>query len=690
MPRDISGVYTLPLGNPVIPGTVIDTAWANPTMSDIATQLNNVITRDGLLGYTAPAKFIDGSQLLPAMAFASEGGLGLYRKILNTLAVVSNNQEVALFKDTQINFQKPVALASTLAVTGAATFAGAVTFSGSITSSLSLPDGSAAAPALFFTSDVDTGIYSPGVGNIGFSTGGVARLAIDSNGTTTLVAPSVSTNTFGVQTGPSTIAIDVLGISSGAETSAIRFRDSTGANTFAQITGDNTGISVDATGARTLSLGTNGVIRLTFTAAGLATFSGDVGIGGVPTFPLDINGPAANIALRPSSTTNNALVRMVNGGGNAYMGLDNSSGGLSGVAYSLNLHHAAALPIIFATAGAQRMMVGSTGNVGIGPGTPGQLFEVQGVSGSKINLVNTSDSNRGGFLSATTSVGFMVASNSGVYPLLLGVDSTEGARITTGTPRLIVGGSSLPGTGTYNGLLGVTTSNSSNCAVEVHSVGANNLRMVMFANSNNGLMGWDMSYSAGFLGYVWDVVGSEKMRLTVGGELGINCAPPSTVSLRVQQSGANDVGLEWQRLNATTGSLLSYNRSGSAYTNLTLDALSHVLNISGTTKLTVDSSGNTTIYGRTFVRQGIASTDFDPAVGPTGNNTSTNCPIGSIVMANVAGIVVNAFATNNAATNNLTVHATNGGTNSTISTGTWRCLGARDTATGFALWIRTA
>ena len=65
MPRDISGVYTLPAGNPVVNGTVIESAWANNTLSDIATQLNDVITRGGALGPTAPMKFADGTVALP-------------------------------------------------------------------------------------------------------------------------------------------------------------------------------------------------------------------------------------------------------------------------------------------------------------------------------------------------------------------------------------------------------------------------------------------------------------------------------------------------------------------------------------------------------------------------------------------------------------------------------------------------
>jgi hypothetical protein len=79
MPRDISGNYTLPVGNPVVSGTIIDVVWANPTMSDIATQLNNVITRDGVLGATGPIRFTDGSASAPAITFTGAPATGIYR-----------------------------------------------------------------------------------------------------------------------------------------------------------------------------------------------------------------------------------------------------------------------------------------------------------------------------------------------------------------------------------------------------------------------------------------------------------------------------------------------------------------------------------------------------------------------------------------------------------------------------------
>lgn len=79
MPRDGSGNYTLPSGNPVSTGTTIQSTWANPTMSDIAVQLNNVLTRDGVLGPTNPVKFPDGTVAAPAITFNSESTLGWFR-----------------------------------------------------------------------------------------------------------------------------------------------------------------------------------------------------------------------------------------------------------------------------------------------------------------------------------------------------------------------------------------------------------------------------------------------------------------------------------------------------------------------------------------------------------------------------------------------------------------------------------
>lgn len=80
MSRDGSGNYTLPVGNPVVSGTIIDVNWANPTMADIAQQLNNVVTRDGVLGPLVPIPMPNGTQALPGMSFKLAPGTGLWRE----------------------------------------------------------------------------------------------------------------------------------------------------------------------------------------------------------------------------------------------------------------------------------------------------------------------------------------------------------------------------------------------------------------------------------------------------------------------------------------------------------------------------------------------------------------------------------------------------------------------------------
>jgi len=54
MPRNSSGIYTLPPGNPVVDNTLIETSWANPTMNDIATALTGSLPRDGSAAMTGP------------------------------------------------------------------------------------------------------------------------------------------------------------------------------------------------------------------------------------------------------------------------------------------------------------------------------------------------------------------------------------------------------------------------------------------------------------------------------------------------------------------------------------------------------------------------------------------------------------------------------------------------------------
>jgi len=89
MPRNSSGVYTLPASNPVVPFTTIATSWANPTMSDIGAELTNSLDRTGRGGMLAPFRIFDGTVIQPGLAFANEAGLGLWRSTTGTMHLAS-------------------------------------------------------------------------------------------------------------------------------------------------------------------------------------------------------------------------------------------------------------------------------------------------------------------------------------------------------------------------------------------------------------------------------------------------------------------------------------------------------------------------------------------------------------------------------------------------------------------------
>lgn len=157
---------------------------------------------------------------------------------------------------------------------GPVTFAGTITFTGSAL----LADGSAAAPALAFAADTDTGIYRPGANEIAFVTGGTERASFISqglklsNGGSTFTVPSIFAN------GDSDTGLALIG-----------------GNQLALVVGGATGLCFNASGNVLIGTTTDGGQKLqvngdatfagkTYTAAGAAatpaiSFSGDTDSG---------------------------------------------------------------------------------------------------------------------------------------------------------------------------------------------------------------------------------------------------------------------------------------------------------------------------------------------------------------------------------------------------------------------------
>jgi len=268
---------------------------------------------------------------------------------------------------------------------------------------LLLPDGTAAAPSLSFGNATGIGMRQSGSA-IFFSKSGADLLGIN-NATAALAIQAGYALGFNSTTGPSAFLL-----SDGANN--ISLRNSTNAqsfriyNTYSSGTsyerGDfywssnvlSVGTSKGSGGgsARSLALLTDGTQRLFIDTAGLVGISTNT-----PSAGLDISNGSVSLLLgadnlyttRTDATSKNARLGIAhynnaeepfaifNAGSGTSTNVINFGGGTS----LLN----AATDIIFTTAanntttsGTQRMVINSSGNVGIGTASPGQLLDVAG------------------------------------------------------------------------------------------------------------------------------------------------------------------------------------------------------------------------------------------------------------------------------------------------------------------------
>lgn len=143
MPRNSSGTYTLPAGNPVVPGDTIDAAWANNTLNDLATEITNSLSRTGAGGMLAPFRIANGSSSAPGLAFINETNTGIYRAgtaeawfvVQGVPMMVWSSVGVALNTGKQFAVPGAVTFGSTLSVAGAVSLASTLAVTGAITAS---------------------------------------------------------------------------------------------------------------------------------------------------------------------------------------------------------------------------------------------------------------------------------------------------------------------------------------------------------------------------------------------------------------------------------------------------------------------------------------------------------------------------------------------------------------------------
>lgn len=196
MPRSSSGTYTLPSGNPVSSGTLIEASWANTTLSDLASAMTDSLSRDGEGGMTAALRLYDGDVSLPGLAFSNETTSGLYRAGAGDLRLSVTGAQVIQFLSTGVSVAGTLsstgnfavntdrftvaassgntAIAGTLGVTGAIAATGGVTgnLTGNVTGDVSGNAGT-----------VTNGVYTTGDQTIGGVKRFSSSMAVGGSGT---------------------------------------------------------------------------------------------------------------------------------------------------------------------------------------------------------------------------------------------------------------------------------------------------------------------------------------------------------------------------------------------------------------------------------------------------------------------------------------------------------------------------
>jgi hypothetical protein len=337
--------------------------------------------------------------------------------------------------------------------------------------------GSASGPAISFTGDTNTGIYSPGADQVAVSTGGTGRLFINSSG----------------QVGIGGSPAYMLDITTGAFNDVARFTGyNAGTLLFRNSSTDLCEIRAES--GDSLAIGAGGTERLRITSAGLvgigttspgAIFQAKVATDYNIAFNTDNDGVGritcvndAFNAASPLSVSGADLRLQISGQEKARidssgrLGIGTSSpgaaihvtssnaGGYGGVIYNtsstgegliIRAGSTSSHNILVAQTydgSASRFIVNAAGNVGIGTTSPGSALHVVGTDIRFSNSVNTSFIGSISHDAGTTGNNFYNCQDTGGHVFQL--NGTEKTRVDS-SGRLLVGTSTARSSGGHTG-----------------------------------------------------------------------------------------------------------------------------------------------------------------------------------------------------------------------------------------------
>ena len=146
-----------------------------------------------------------------------------------------------------------------------------------VTTDIKLGLGTAAAPSLTFTGDLNTGIYSPGADQVAITTGGTGRLFVDASGRLGIGSTPNTTLDIKQTSNNYDNGISIQAASGTARRLYIGVENSTGE---AVVSTDTHDLRVEAGGSRSVTFKTNGTERMRITSGGSIYIANTAGGGG--------------------------------------------------------------------------------------------------------------------------------------------------------------------------------------------------------------------------------------------------------------------------------------------------------------------------------------------------------------------------------------------------------------------------
>ena len=482
MPRNASGTYSLPSGNPVSSGTLIDSNWANNTLNDLANEVTDSLSRSAEGGMLAPLRLTDGVQATPSIAFTNEPSTGLYRAGTNEAWFVTGGNQVAKFTSTGMEGR----------------FAA----------------GAAATPSLAAYNDVNTGLWFPAADTLAASTGGSERLRVDSGGNLGIgtESPAAKLHVVGNQY-RQTDATASFGFVVNTTTATTRLETLFGGSSFAVRTnGDATDkLLLDSSGNLGIGTASPGSKLHVLGSAQVSVTSGYNELG--------LNGTYASASARVGAFRKNYDSPF---DFNVY-----ASVGSSGNAGAL---------IFWRDSANENARFDTSGNLGVGTASP--LF--------KLHVAQTSSAVVFGQDGTTPTVIGTNAAGTGSGALSLrGFPLTFTGNGAGGAEQMRLDSSGNLGIGTASPAHRLDLQGASGVGMQIFETSTgNNNRLII--TQNGIVSKFNNTFSSGFGAFAWEIGGVERMRLDDSGNLGIGTASPayrldvvgaSTIAARFKGNG---------------------------------------------------------------------------------------------------------------------------------------------------------